>query len=614
MTKKTLFIFAIATIVIVSIITFIAFRTNPEGELDPIKTAMISRFIDPKYAITAEKYHENPANTFKTELKEQLYEVVDFGIALLSLYLLDNTKTQYLKDVEDLIKRIHDKIEGPVSEDKKKRWDENWYYYSVLLNRLFAMYEYIGNNKDIITICHERIIQITPKLDTSLGSEFKGKSDILLVAIPRLLTLRKNEPEKYDIETKSESFDNLREQMNLKLRTDNDIHNGIYQDYSCIRGNAVATFSGINILGGFHLNVYRALKFEENISTIVAEIFNRILHPKLYFIPYGLFGRDSRISREISLKTQWPNYERNQNLDVNIFPFIGLGVFKSEKFVFSVRVQRQGIAAYEFDKWNQKLALGWIQMRKLYHTEVDYKSYDNKMEWEQLKVQPGVILFATDSDNNFTAFTSDQEYYTIAKECGEIKSFIGHLKTRSDKKILYWFNKYKFESFYGKNVVISEIGVCTDNGLVMRHEINNNSGKKLKLISKDKDINDKTERMHFKASSNKPGSETFIPSGEGPVTVNWYQLVDETIEPKIVNWNDANNSMSFNFDGDKYIIEHHGTQRGQYHIVRCNDTIILAGNSSSLRKDSITHRDTKSSKDILFERNSDTLMYKPEQS
>ncbi|XP_057341516.1 uncharacterized protein LOC130678336 [Microplitis mediator] len=613
MTKRALFIFAIVTIEIISIIIFIAFRTNSNAPLAPMKSVLIDREIREEHKEIAEKYHGNEETIFKTELGEKIEKVVPFGIALLSMSQLDNTKTQYLADVEDLIRRINTKLGGPVSNDHTIPWADDWYHCSVSLTRLLAMYDYIGKDKEIIDICHRRILEIIPKLNQSLGW-VRTDHYVILLGIPRLLTLKKHRPDLYEVDIGTNEFIELQKQITLKPRTDNLVKNGTYQDYSCIHDKKVASFLAVTELGGFYLNAYHTLGYEENRSQFVRKLLDKILHPELDFIPYGLFSRYPKIVWDRELRNHWPNYIRNINYDVNIFPFIGLGVFKSARFVFSLRVQRTGIAAYESDKKNQQFALGWIQMRKLYLLRNDYSKYKDKdkivMKWDKLKFQPGVISFGNASYDNFENFKNPNGTdgpFVRSSFCQEIESYIGHLKTRSDRKLLYWFYKYKFESFYGKNVVISEIGVCTDNGLVMRYEIDNNSGKELKLILNDEDINYETEKMYFEASPKDPGTGTSIPSGKRPVIVNWCQLFNENTEPKTVEWNDALNSMSFTFDREKYSIEQHG----KYHIVKCNNEIILAGNSSSLRDSSITHYDTMSHKHILFERNPDTLMYKP---
>ncbi|XP_057339505.1 uncharacterized protein LOC130676754 [Microplitis mediator] len=595
---------------------------SPKDPLVRIRKSMITLNVDPTCAPLAETYLQNMEASFKNifmhnKKMKKLDKIMEvpkpgeigtFGIGLLSLYLLDNNKTQYLKIVEDLIVKIDEQLEK-VKHYKKPLlfipWEENWYYFSVTLNRMFAMYEYIGENKAIKDICHRRIIQITPVLDRSLSHPRYGVN-LVYLGIPRLLTNYLYNRRLYDSEVKSQLFINMSEKLSIHFNPDTVIKDGIYQDYSCICHTVIPNFSYLFTVGGFYINVYRALNFKATISEVVEKILDKTIHSKLDFIGYGMYNRDPRITCNQTLTEHWPLYKRSPDFDVHLFPFIGHGVFKSPNFIFSLRVQRQGMGAYEFSKWVQEYAHGWIQMRKLYLVGVDYSSYESKMEWKDLKLQPGVVSFADNRHNRFDAFRTSGENDTIPRYCENIKSFIGHLKNHKNRKLLYWFNKYEFHAFYGPKVEIFEIGVCTDNGLVMRHEIKNNSGKELKLIAKDKDIGD---RMHFKASSNDSGTGTSIPSGKGPVKVNWYQLFDENIKPTTVDWSDANNSMSFNFDGDKYIIEHHGKGRGQYHIVKCNDKIILAGNSSSLRDSSFTHYDTTSNERILFKRDPVTLMY-----
>uniref|UniRef100_UPI0031CCAD0E putative envelope protein ODV-E66-18 n=1 Tax=Microplitis demolitor TaxID=69319 RepID=UPI0031CCAD0E len=612
MTQRAfIFLFAIVIIVIVSIIMFIVFSTDSGVELEQIKTVMIDKYVEPKYAVTATNYQRDPKATFENELKQKIENVVPFGIALLSMYQLDNTKTQYLEDVEDLIKRIDKKLGGPVKSNNTVPWGSNWYHCSISLTRLLAMYEYIGKDKGVMDICHRRIIQITPRLGHSLGYK-RTDTNIILIGIPRLLTLKKNRPDLYEADIKTNEFRELQNQMNLKPSTDDVVRTGVYQDHSCIHNDNNPTFAAVAGLGGFYLDAYRELKYEENRSTFVKELLDKLLHPELDFIPYGLFGRYPKIVWDMDLRNHWPNYTRNPNYDVNIFPFIGLGVFKSPNFIFSLRVQRKNIAAYESDKWYYQCALGWIQMRKLYCKDINYNKYKSEqgsvIMWDKLKFQPGVISFDDAKNDNFDNFKKPQEtetYFLLPSFCQDIRSYIGHLNGHKDRKLLYWFNKYKFEKFYGKNVEISERGVCTDNGLVMRYEIKNQSGKALKLILKDADIGNE---MKIKPSVDDSGTGVLIPNSGEPKIVKWYQVFDDTIEPKTVDGDSANNSMSFTINGDMYVIEEHGG----HHIVKCNGDIILAGNSSSLREGSITHHDTSSGKDTVFKRDSKTLMYVPQ--
>ncbi|XP_057341161.1 uncharacterized protein LOC130678141 [Microplitis mediator] len=619
--KVALITLIVEIIVIVLCISLNVLKSPSDAKLERIKRCLIDKLINPEDEQKAADYIGHLQDSFQAKFMETVTfedstetivrpktgELSDFGIALLSMYQLDNKKTDCLTIVEYLIIKMDGKLGNLISIKNVPPWRDNWYSFSVSFTRMLAMYEYIGKNKLIKDICHRRIVEITPKLNQSLGSTHEHVN-FVYIAIPRLLTNYLYNHPRFEEEVKSNLFSELDKEMQTHFNSSNDVKNGIYEDYSCICHHNIPSFSYITTLGDFYINTYRALGFKSTIGSSIMKILDKVIHPKLDFIPYGLFSREPKIGCTGILKRFWPNYERNPNYDVNIFPFIGLGVFKSEKFVFSVRVQREGIAAYEFDKWNQKFALGWIQMRKLYLTEVDYSSYNNRIQWEQLQVQPGVISFAKNNDNKFTAFTDKARTYTLPKSCENIKSYIGHLSNHKNKKLLYWSNKYEFHAFYGPKVEIFEIGVCTDNGLVMRYEIKNESRKDLKLILNDKDIHYGTDGIHLKASPNDPGTGIRISSGAAPV--NWSQLFDETIEPKTVNWNNANNSMSFTFEGDSYSIEKHDN----YHIVKCNDKIILAGNSSSLRNGSITHRDKTTNKNIIFKRDPDTLMYLPEQS
>ncbi|KAG6558362.1 putative envelope protein ODV-E66-17 [Microplitis demolitor] len=451
MKKITLLILVTEIILIVLCISLNVLKSPSCLKFERIKRCLHDKYIDPENEQKASDYFAHMETSFETKFMETVKltnprativrpktgELSTFGIALLSMYQLDNKKTEYLTIVEDLIRKMDGKL-GTLTRRNVVPWRDNWYGISVVFTRMLAMYEYIGTNRAIKDICHRRIVEITPKLNKSVGS-VQTHVNFVYLAIPRLLTNYLYDRKQYDFEVKSELFSELHKELQVHFNPDYVVQNGIYQDYSCICHNNIPSFSYILTLGEFYLSTYKELGFKSSISNSIMKILHKVIHPKLDFIPYGLFGRDPKITCKETLRRYWPNYKRNPNYDVNIFPFIGLGVFKSEKFVFSVRVQRDGIAAYEFDNWYQQFALGWLQMRKLYHTEIDYSKYKSKMEWDKLKVQPGVISFAEENNNSFEAFKDKRSTYTLPEFCSEIKSYIGHLKNYKDKKLLYWF-------------------------------------------------------------------------------------------------------------------------------------------------------------------------------
>ncbi|KAG6558361.1 putative envelope protein ODV-E66-2, partial [Microplitis demolitor] len=277
-------------------------------------------------------------------------KIASFGIAVLAKYATDDHLKEYLHVAEDLIRKVEDKLGAiKIGSDKKVPWGCDWFDFSVLLTRMLAMYEYLGEDKEVKTICGRRIIEIIPELNKSLGWTRNG-FEFVYIAIPRMMTNYLNDRELYDSEARDQKnlFESLSRIFNITYNTEDDGKDGLYRDGSYLY-RSVATYSYLASLGNFYGTVYRALGFETNIDGKVTELLDKIQHPDMDFVPYGLFGREPKITCNDILKYYWPKYRKKAKLGVIIFPYIGLGVFKSPKFVFSLRVQREDIAAYESD-------------------------------------------------------------------------------------------------------------------------------------------------------------------------------------------------------------------------------------------------------------------------
>ncbi|KAH0547167.1 hypothetical protein KQX54_017355 [Cotesia glomerata] len=538
-------------------------------------------------------------DTFTLDDHPNMEKITSFGIALLHQYANDNKPT-YLTIVEHLISKINQQLpHGKALVQLPTKWNQKYYFFCVRLTRMLAMFEILSTNESIKTICHQRICQITPFLWKSLEWDHLVGIQNAWIAIPRLVTNFLNEPKTYVTETQPNYIRKLKQIMKVQFLKNIDVINldGIWIEKSCIF-NGVATYWPLVESGTFYASVFRGLGFEADIDDVTQKILDKILHPSMDIIPLGLFGQQSDIRITKTLKTNWPNYQRKAGLDVGIFPVAGLGVFKSEDFAFWVRVQRWYTAGYESDQVDFELAGGWIQMRKLYLKSVE-QSYEI-MTWQKIKMQPGVISNEDGSDD-FEYMKPHRE-----KKANYPMDVISHVGTLMDegRRVLYWKNEYKFKSLFGESK-ITEFGVCTDNGLVMRMEVLNKTDKTLKIRIKDDDA----RGMEFDcrcSDSNQNCNNGFLTfSKDDTIVVNWRQVFkkDKDGHPQEVT-RTTKGHMTFKFGGDDYVIE----SSDNLHFVIKNSHVILAGSFEKSLSYIIQYGYKNAT--ILFEFNPKTLMYR----
>ncbi|XP_074096677.1 uncharacterized protein LOC141525887 [Cotesia typhae] len=488
--------------------------------------------MPPEYQPLADQYINSMEQVYKDSFTlgdhPNMEKITSFGIALLHQYANDN-KPNYLLIVEHLISKINQQLpHGNAIVTLPTEWNQKYYFFCVRLTRMLAMFEILSPNELIKNICHQRICQITPFLWKSLKWDHRVGIQHAWIAIPRLVTNFLNKLEKYVKETKPNYIGTLKQIMKVQfLKNIGTLTpNGIWIEKSCVF-NDVATYWPIVESGKFYASVFRALGFEADIDEVTEKILDKILHPSMDIIPLGLFGRQSDIRITKTLKTNWPNYQRKAGLDVGIFPVAGLGVFKSAKFAFWVRVQRFYIAGYESDQVDFELAGGWIQMRKLYLKSVEQKY--KSMTWQNIKMQPGVI-YNEDGSDNFESFKPYRE-----EKYNYPNTVFSHIGTLMDegRRVLYWKNNYKFRSLFGESE-ITEFGVCTDNGLVMRMEVLNLTDKTLKVRIKDDD----DHGMIFDcqcSDSSQNCDNGFVTVGKNvTMVINWRQVFKRDDHPQKV--------------------------------------------------------------------------------
>ncbi|KAG6558366.1 putative envelope protein ODV-E66-20 [Microplitis demolitor] len=564
-----------------------------------LKKSLSKNPLLPKYADLFNKYEiyftEAYDKYFVNKGIPNIREISFFSIAMISKYVETNKKS-YLSVAENLIQNTYDRLNLTLT-DKKIPWNINWYDISILLTRMLATYQLTDGDKELKQNSHKLIVKIIPKINESLGQVRDGL-DLASILITRLITNYINDLNQFYSDTELEIFPFLAEKICTLNYTTDITSNGIYFDGSCVE-NKVATFENLSKFSEFYTVAFRTLDYPVDIDGFITGTFDKILHPTMNFIPYGLFGVEPIINCTEILSNNWPNYEKNSKFGAKIFPHIGLGVFKSPEFVFSLRVQREDIAAYESDPDNFEFPAGWIQMRKLYLTDVDYSKYENGMKWPELKLQPGVTSFADDQPNDFEKLKPKSGRKQFMRN--DVKSLIGLLEN-GKKVVMYWRNEYNFDMY--QNVDVIEFGVCTENGLVMRYDVNNKSDRVLNIKLSDNDIDDNLMQFEGKFLGMNYSEGVVRLEKNSRKVINWRQVFQTEVKPWVVNLDRTQQHISFSVGSDNYLIESYD----DYHVVRRNGVLTLAGSYKTFSKEIIDHEE--GGNNYRFQLDSKTLMYR----
>ncbi|KAH0554595.1 hypothetical protein KQX54_011756 [Cotesia glomerata] len=498
-------------------------------------------------------------NNFLSSGSLLIPELSSFGIAVLSKYAEDG-ETDYILVAEHLIASLDSVLQKFKPQDLINYLKPRW-RVTIPLTRMLATYMYLRERSSISNICYQRITQFIPNINQSITFTHTG-ADLARVAIPRLMATYLYARKTFRKEVRTEVFNSLKSVFNVTRITTADVIDGVYADGIYADGSAIshrtASFKDLVSLN-FYAKIYYALGRRSNINSLVKSLLNDVLHPELNFLPFGLFTSNSASGTELLMSLD--EYKRTATVGTKIFPFIGLGVFKAPKFVFSLRVQRPNIAAFQSEATNY--ALGLIQMRKMFLK----KTYEDVWGWKTIKHQPGVMIMK-DTEAKIEALKAKGEPVFA----DEVTSCIGHLC----------------------DVRVAEYGVCTDNGLVLKYVIKNVTEMVMVQV-KDPDGGPQV----------KLGSDLVLQSDELVVIkegetgdVQWRQVFDKNQEPRKIEVQKG--VMEFRFDNNSWKVEDIGESR---FIVRRGAIIEMAGSSSPDVNDTFSYDKKK------YLRNSIKLMY-----
>ncbi|KAG8035898.1 hypothetical protein G9C98_003024 [Cotesia typhae] len=571
--------FILLIVILVGIwFAYTSFRKNKIGttkeltvqeRIDKIRTAI----KDPKTKLSSNQ--QSKITTYKnSELDiEKEYKDWNNTSKMLSVMCLDGCKfLEYhliknepvaLKIADVMVTKLLEKL-GPIEGEviEVNPWKANWYETSIILTYFLALYVYIGTNKDLIEGSKKQILRIVPSVGVTLKKTL-SELNLLKASVSRLCVTYLT-PEKFRKDITSAKFIELKNFMNLKHIKDDTVQYGYYDDGSVIL-NGFATYERLETTLGFYESAYRGMDLPTNIKDLAIKIFPKLTHPNIKYYPLGLLRNNKdRIARS------WP--WTSSNTEINLIPFIGLGVFKCPEFMFFVRVQKSYI--HPHNTGILELTAGCIQIRRIFRKD---KTYPRYLTTDNLKDEPGVLSKA---NKTVCTLTGQGDFY-----CSDVSSFIGCIDD-----LMFWKNSYKFNELFG-DVTITEAGVISASGFQARYEIKNKTNDAFKFCYTDSEM---------KHCSTAPGSsQGFVDVPKGTKEFTW-TMADQLIDYKITL---IAKGMTFNMTSKnkKYKVETIDGDNEPY-VVTCDSTIVL-GSSSSKISNKINY------KGIPYNRNSKTMMY-----
>ncbi|XP_057339665.1 uncharacterized protein LOC130677092 [Microplitis mediator] len=582
-------------------------------EYDPtverVKRSLVNlKTRDDKYESIPHKINDKTWSTFD-EFNNFFEKVVDYDTRIESIikiieYCYGNPQenTKYVWIVDTRVRKLADKlstadftIDGPLKEIKDNINEMEHYAL-----RLLAMYIYFGEDKSVKDKCRREILRFIPAVDKFINQNITDQSDIFRLTVLRLLANYGHDNDKFETD-----FQDPKVQSAVEYSLDFEISEfdeladkTLYEDDSYLALDCAVDYTDLLVSASTFERALMGFQYPSAKYKRIEVILSKLLHPTIPYLPFGIFGCTGDRYNFIN-DFGW---DVKGKLGVYTFPLIGLGVFKTEKFMFSLRVQIGGIPiSLANDKKCAELSLGWLQMRKMY---VNGYSYDRELIWDKLKNEPGVLTIDEEDYQHLLAedvFGNGKVY-----ECVNIDSFIGQL---TKHKLMFWGNNYKFETFYG-DCTIKEVGVVTNNGAQISYSIENKSAKVLKFRWKDEysgfsehKVTGASTEDNFVVVNPKGGGDDYVPT-----KFTLHMMIEGKEDYQVIIGDSKDKMLTFRYAGENYYVERMDKD-GE--LFKCsakvndsaNPSYVIVGHTSSIPEKTIDLKGVK------YPRDEETLMY-----
>ncbi|KAG6558475.1 putative envelope protein ODV-E66-3 [Microplitis demolitor] len=544
----------------------------------------------------------------ENNLQSKCIKLSEFGIKLLrNVNNIPKNSREYSRVINDIVKRVNHLIDNNI-----KTLGENEDVIAASAT-LLSMHRLIYPDDDSFMISHSTICKLIPEIPSikSIYPNSNGRFDknkykkLLNLSTPRLLTNYINNTTDYMHDVNSGALYVFNSTINNDycdhvmldgIRQDGSaftVHptrNVLHIDYSYYLKDVVAQIK----YPDFYASVYSELKIPGNYYDVVKKIVSILMHPNIDFVLHGL------ISSEGKIKFNFNWLDIKGETGCHLIPSIGFGNFKTDKLMFSLRIQMPGIptSCLEICDTEQRLkcnpfATSIMNMRKIYVVDDSrLKDYEN---WNAASEEAGIIV----SLENSTYMLLDESTY-VYSDCDNDYSnsnYIGQLTL--ENQVMFWKRDCHIKSAGDINYKITEVGVITFVGLESIYQIHNLSSSPLRFewtgwSSTIKHWADNLGDLSWKKDF------IIIPTGK-PVSFKWYMRPNKKHFVRLMY---KDKKQTFNYNGHKYIVENMPNDPQSF-TVKCDtdDNVILIGNNSIRVNDSVTYNN------VTYYRDNRTMMY-----
>ncbi|CAD6214342.1 GSCOCT00014021001.2-RA-CDS [Cotesia congregata] len=209
-----------------------------------------------------------------------------------------------------------------------------------------------SSNSTRLTQCYEYIKKvINSNMEPIYSRPTPSKTDFIKIGTPYLLTNYKRslkDGEYKNLYEQAKNNDNLKSLK--KYLSYDDTDTAVNQKYGILRkdGGAMLENKIVNYSKYIELidkikypdlyaAVYEILDIPGNLYNSAKVILNKVLHKDVLYFPFGLFSLKCEMLKK---KYYW---NLGSPKGITIMPSIGVGIYKTDKFIFSVRVQKENI-------------------------------------------------------------------------------------------------------------------------------------------------------------------------------------------------------------------------------------------------------------------------------
>ncbi|CAD6213181.1 GSCOCG00003953001-RA-CDS, partial [Cotesia congregata] len=457
---------------------------------------------------------------------------------------------------------------------------------------------------------HNRIIELIPRIpsipipELTSGNSKKEYSAILNLSTPRLLSSYMNNFNDYIYDINSIALSKFNSKINSvdgvafsdHIRQDSSafaVHSERhvpYVNYSIYLKKVVEEMKFPDL----YASVYSVLDIPGNFYDSVKRIVTTIMHPTIKVLQHGLNSSKGDITSEFN----WLDVKGK--IGCYLIPSIGFGIFKTNQFMFSLRIPMHNIPLSVLSVCNSaelrqcnKFVTSILNLRKIYKTGETYSDYKT---WNDICKETGLLIYG-----GFPMNTFDEYVYSNIGHKTFRTNYVGQLE--KNDQVLFW--KRSNEAICrsekeGTTYTVTEVGMFTTEGLEAIYEFSTNRSAGTLKFNYKNDAQSKCLVNNLKNCNQRNDVIEIRLNKDHIASFKWFMPTNHTQKSHDLQF--SNGTQTFTYNYHNYKIENMDFDETSF-TVKCNNKVILIGNNSPRLKEIIRYDGTD------YHRDPETMMY-----